>query len=186
MTHTEMIREADTHMSKTVNVVKQELTTLKAGRANPQILDRVMVDYYGTPTPITQVGNISAPEPRVLVIQLWEATMLKPVEKAILQSDLGINPTNDGKVIRLIIPELTQERRKELVKTVHKVAEDGRVAIRAIRRDTLEALKKMQKKSEITEDDMRSAEKEIQKVHDKQIKAVDDLASAKEKEIMSV
>jgi ribosome recycling factor len=112
--------------------------------------------------------------------------MLKPVEKAILQSDLGINPTNDGKVIRLIIPELTQERRKELVKTVHKVAEDGRVAIRAIRRDTLEALKKMQKKSEITEDDMRSAEKEIQKVHDKQIKAVDDLAAAKEKEIMSV
>ena len=186
MTYKEMIAEAEKKMVKTTEVVKGDLGTLKAGRANPQILDRISVDYYGTPTPINQVGNVSSPEPRLLVIQPWEANMLKPLEKAIQQSDLGINPTNDGKTIRLLIPELTQERRKELSKSVGKMAEEGRVAIRAIRRDTLDAIKKMQKKSEITEDDLRTAEKELQKVHDKYIKAVDDLAAAKEKEIMTV
>ncbi len=186
MTHKELIQDADSRMAKTVGVVKQELTTLKAGRANPQILDRITVDYYGSQVPITQIGNVSAPEPRVLVIQLWEASMLKAVEKAILQSDLGINPMNDGKVIRLVVPELTQERRKELTKTVSKVAEEGRIAVRAIRRDTMDAMKKLEKKSEITEDDLRSGEKELQKVHDKYIKTIDDLAAAKEKEIMAV
>lgn len=186
MTHKELIQDAEARMNKTVGVVKQELTTLKAGRANPQILDRVTVDYYGSPVPISQIGNVSAPEPRVLVIQLWETSMLKAVEKAILQSDLGINPMNDGKVIRLIVPELTQERRKELTKTVGKLAEEGRIAVRSIRRDALDALKKMEKKSEITEDDLRSAEKDMQKIHDKYIKSIDELAAAKEKEIMQV
>jgi len=186
MTYQEMIAEAEKKMVKTTEVVKNDLGTLKAGRANPQILERISVDYYGTPTPINQVGNVSSPEPRLLVIQPWEASMLKPIEKAIQQSDLGINPTNDGKTIRLLIPELTQERRKELTKSVGKMAEEGRVAIRAIRRDTLDAVKKMQKKSEITEDDLRTAEKELQKVHDKHIKNVDDMAAAKEKEIMTV
>ena len=186
MTHKELIQEADGRMSKTVAVVKQDLTTLKAGRANPQILDRVMVDYYGSQVPITQVGNVSAPEPRVLVIQLWETSLLKTVEKAIQQSDLGINPINDGKVIRLVVPELTQERRKELVKTVGKVLEEGRIAIRAIRRDTMDTMKKMEKKSEMSEDDLRTGEKDIQKIHDKQIKAIEELAAAKEKEIMEV
>jgi ribosome recycling factor len=186
MTHKELIQDADGRMAKTVGVVKQDLTTLKAGRANPQILDRVMVDYYGSQVPVSQVGNVSAPEPRVLVVQVWENSMLKTVEKAIQQSDLGINPINDGKLIRLVVPELTQERRKELVKTVGKIVEEGRIAIRSIRRDTMDAMKKMEKKSEITEDDLRSGEKEIQKIHDKHIKAIEDLGAAKEKEIMEV
>lgn len=186
MTDTELIKDAEGRMDKTIGVLRHELGALKAGRANPQLLDRVMVDYYGSQTPVTQVGNVSAPEPRVLVINLWDNAMLKPVEKAIQQSDLGINPINDGKVIRLVIPELTQERRKELVKSMGKVAEEARVAIRAIRRDVLEQLKKMQKRSDITEDDLREDETAVQKVHDKFIKMIEDMCRDKEKEIMSV
>lgn len=186
MTDTELIREAGERMEKTIGVFRHELGSLKAGRANPQLLDRVTVDYYGSQVPITQVGNVSAPEPRVLVISLWDNAMLKPVEKAIQQSDLGINPINDGKVIRLVIPELTQERRKELVKTMGKFAEEARVAIRAIRRDAIEQLKKMQKRSDITEDDLREDEQEIQKVHDKYIKLIESMCQEKEKEIMAV
>ena len=181
MTHKELIQDADVRMGKSVEAARHEMSTLKAGRANPQILDRVTVDYYGSQVPLSQVGNISAPEPRVLVIQLWEQNMMKTVEKAIQASDLGLNPMNDGKVIRLVIPELTQERRKELTKTVSKLAEAGRVNVRNIRRDCMEAMKKMQKKSEITEDDLRSGEKELQKVHDKWIKTIDDMSAAKEK-----
>jgi len=136
----EITKDAQERMDKTLAVLQKELTTLKAGRANPQILERIMVDYYGTPTPITQVGNVSAPEPRVLQIAVWEANMLKPVEKAIQASDLGINPMNDGKTIRLIIPELTTERRKELVKVVNNLLDESRIAMRAIRRDGMEKL----------------------------------------------
>ncbi len=186
MTDKELIKNAEERMEKTIAVVKHEMSTLKAGRANPQILDRVTVDYYGSQVPISQVGNISAPEPRILMIQVWEQSMLKTVEKAILASDLGLNPMNDGKVLRLIIPELTQERRKELTKTVGKLAEEGRISIRAIRRDTMDTLKKMEKKSDITEDDLRVDEKDLQKVHDKYIKEIDELSAAKEKEIMTV
>lgn len=182
----EITKDAQERMDKTLAVLQKELTTLKAGRANPQILERIMVDYYGTPTPITQVGNVSAPEPRVLQIAVWEANMLKPVEKAIQASDLGINPMNDGKTIRLIIPELTTERRKELVKVVNNLLEECRIAMRAIRRDGMEKLKKAEKASEITEDDLRKGETQMQKIVDTMIKKAEDVAKAKEKEIMSV
>lgn len=180
---TERAREK---MDKSIQVLKTELATLRAGRANPKILDRVMVDYYGTPTPINQLGNISAPEPRVLLITLWDAKILGEVEKAILKSDVGINPVNDGKVIRLIVPELTEERRKELVKTVKKRGEEAKVAIRSIRRDANDQLKKQKKDNELTEDDLKDAEDEIQKFTDRFIKDVDQILADKEKEIMSV
>ena len=180
------IDTAKEKMQKTVTVVKKELSTMRAGRANPQILDRVLVDYYGTPTPINQIGNISSPEPRMLVISLWETKMIPVVEKAIQKSDIGINPTNDGKVIRLLVPELTEERRKDLVKQVKKQVEDGKVAIRAIRRDAMDAVRKMEKKSEITEDDLKDAENQLQKLTDQQIKDLDTIGADKEKEIMSV
>lgn len=186
MTYQDCINNGTQRMDKTISVLRQELSSLKAGRANPQILDRVLVDYYGTPTPITQMGNVSAPEPRVLVINLWEASMIKEVEKAITQSDLGINPSNDGKVIRLVVPELTQERRKELTKVVSKLGEEARIAIRAIRRDLNEQLKKAEKKGEITEDELTRGEKEVQKTTDKYVKTIDEMVQAKEKEIMSV
>ncbi|MGI6315896.1 MAG: ribosome recycling factor [Christensenellales bacterium] len=186
MADREHINEAERRMERTISYLKNEYSTLKAGRANPQILERIYVDYYGTRTPITQVGNVSAPEPRVLVINLWDSSMLKAVEKAIQQSDLGINPTNDGKVIRLIVPELTEERRKELSKVVNKACEEAKVAIRAIRRETNEVIRKMQKNSEITEDDAEKEEKETQKLTDKYVNEVDDMAAAKVKEIMSV
>lgn len=159
---------------------------MRAGRANPQILDRILVDYYGTPTPINQMGNISSPEPRMLVISLWESKMIPNVEKAIQKSDIGINPTNDGKVIRLVVPELTEERRKDLVKQVKKQIEEGKVALRAIRRDTLDVIRKMEKKSEITEDDLKDAEAQLQKLTDQQVKDLDAIGAEKEKEIMSV
>ena len=180
------IDTAKEKMQKTVTVVKKELSTMRAGRANPQILDRVLVDYYGTPTPINQIGNISSPEPRMLVISLWETKMIPVVEKAIQKSDIGINPTNDGKVIRLLVPELTEERRKDLVKQVKKQVEEGKVAIRAIRRDAMDAVRKLEKKSEITEDDLKDAENQLQKLTDQQIKDLDTLGADKEKEIMSV
>ena len=182
-THIDVAKEK---MQKTIAVVKKDLATMRAGRANPQILDRILVDYYGTPTPINQMGNISSPEPRMLVISLWESKMIPNVEKAIQKSDIGINPTNDGKVIRLVVPELTEERRKDLVKQVKKQVEEGKVALRAIRRDALDAIRKREKKSEITEDDLKDAENQLQKLTDQQVKDLDAIGAEKEKEIMSV
>ena len=182
----DVIKAAADKMDKTIAVIQKDLSTLRAGRANPQILDKITVDYYGTPTALNQVGNISSPEPRLLVIAPWEASMITPIEKAIQKSDIGINPSNDGKVIRLLVPELTAERRKDLCKQVKKRIEDGKVAIRAIRRESMEALKKMKKDSEITEDDQKNAEKELQKVTDAHIEQIDKVGTAKEKEIMEV
>ncbi len=182
----EIIKNATTKMEKTVAVVVKDLSTLRAGRANPQILDKITVDYYGTPTSLNQIGNISSPEPRMLVIAPWETKMIGPIEKAIQMSDLGINPSNDGKVIRLMVPELNEERRKELCKQVKKMAEEGKVAIRNTRRDALEAIKKLKKDSKITEDDQKTAENEMQKVTDAKIKEIDKLSADKEKEIMSI
>ncbi|MBQ5986278.1 MAG: ribosome recycling factor [Clostridia bacterium] len=173
-------------MQKTINVLKSELSSLRAGRANAQVLDRITVDYYGTNTPITQLGNISVPEPRMLIISLWDNKMISAVEKAIQKSDLGINPANDGKVIRLVFPELTEERRKDLVKTVRKKGEESKVAVRSIRRDAIEQIKKQKKDSEITEDDQKQLETKTQKLTDDSIKEIDAILAAKEKEILSV
>lgn len=186
MMYQEVIAAAKEKMQKTNGVFQTELRSIRAGRANPQLLDRVMVDYYGTPTPLPQMGNVTSPEPRMLVINIWDQKALPLVEKAILKSDLGLNPSNDGKVIRLLIPELTEERRKDLSKLVRKSAEDAKVAIRSIRRDAMEHLKKLQKDSVITEDDLAKAEKKMQEATDEAIKSVDDLAGKKDKEIMEV
>ena len=159
---------------------------MRAGSANPQLLDRILVDYYGSPTPINQVANISIPEPRIIQIAPWEQSMLKVIEKEIQKSDLGINPTNDGKIIRLLLPELTEERRKELVKQTRKMAEECKIAVRAIRRDANEQIKKMKKDNTITEDDQKAAEDKIQKATDKIIKEVDAITAEKEKELMGV
>ena len=171
---------------KSIAVLKEDLNTVRAGRANPALLDKVMVDYYGSPTPINQLGNIAAPEPRMLTISLWDTKALSLVEKAIQKSDLGLNPSNDGKVIRLIFPELNEERRKELTKVARKSAEEAKVAVRAIRRDAIEQIKKMKKDSAITEDDQRKGEEEMQKVTDNAVKEIDKICAAKEKEIMEV
>ena len=182
----DILDETKERMNKTINVLKSELSGLRAGRANAQVLDRIMVDYWGSMTPITQLGNISTPEPRMLIIALWDTKMISAVEKAIQKSDLGINPANDGKVIRLIFPELTEERRKDLVKTVRKKGEESKVAIRSIRRDTMEQVKKQKKNSEITEDDQKQLETKAQKLTDDFIKEIDVILAAKEKEIRSV
>ena len=182
----EILSTAKDKMGKTINVTSSELASIRAGRANPKILDKILVDYYGTPTPINQLGNIAAPEPRMLTISLWDAKALSLVEKAIQKSDLGLNPSNDGKVIRLIFPELNEERRKELTKMARKSAEEAKVAVRAIRRDAIEQIKKMKKDSLITEDDQRKGEEEMQKITDNAIKEVDKICAAKEKEIMEV
>ncbi len=182
----DVLDTAKEKMKKSCAVYEQNLMGLRAGRANPQLLDRIMVDYYGTPTPINQVGNISSPEPRLLIIAPWEAKMIPQVEKAIQKSDLGLNPSNDGKIIRLVFPELNEERRKELTKVASKGAEETKVAIRSIRRDAIEQIKKMKKNSEITEDDQRDAEEDMQKITDKAIKEVDEIYAKKEKEIMEV
>lgn len=182
----EILDTAKDKMTKTISVMTQEYASLRAGRANPQALDRILVDYYGTPTPINQLGNLSTPEPRMLVISLWDSKMIPAVEKAIQKSDLGINPANDGKIIRLIFPELTEERRKELCKVVKKKAEESKVAVRSIRRDTIEQVKKQKKDSLITEDDQKKLEEKIQKLTDEKIKEIDTISAAKEKEIMSV
>lgn len=182
----DVIVTAGEKMDKTIAVIKKELSSLRAGRANPQILDRVQVDYYGTPTALNQIGNISSPEPRLLVIAPWEAKMIPVIEKAIQKSDIGINPSNDGKVIRLLVPELNEERRKELSKQVRKNIEEGKIAIRAVRRDTMEVMKKQRKESEITEDDLKVGEESLQKVTDNKIKELDTIGAEKEKEIMSV
>ena len=173
-------------MSKAIEVLNERLAEIRAGRANPAILNKVRIDYYGTPTPINQVAGISVPEARLIVIQPWDASILKEIERAILAADLGINPNNDGKVIRLAFPELNEERRKELVKDVKKIAEDARVAVRGVRRDGMEDAKTKQKNSEITEDELRMAETEIQKITDKNIEEIDKILENKEKEIMSV
>lgn len=172
-------------MNKTLDNLMAEYGTIRAGRANPKVLDRIRVDYYGTPTPIQQVGNVSVPEPRMLLIQPWEKSLLKAIEKAILTSDLGINPTNDGSVIRLVFPELTEERRKELVKDIKKRGEDNKVAIRNTRRDGNDALKKLAK-AEVSEDEIKELEEKLQKLTDKFIKDVDKLVEEKSKEILTV
>ena len=173
-------------MGKTISVLKQELSGLRAGRANAQVLDRITADYYGTPTPINQMGNISAPEPRLLVIAPYDPSALKEIEKALQKSDLGINPSNDGKVIRLVFPELTEERRRDLVKVVKKKGEEAKVAIRSIRRDANETIKKKKKNGDITEDDQKIMEEDAQKATDASIKDIDKIIADKEKEIMEV
>lgn len=181
----EKIAAYDVKMTKTINNLDGELATIRAGRANPHVLDKIAVDYYGSPTPIQQVANVSVPEARMIQIQPWEKSMLKAIEKAILTSDIGINPTNDGTSIRLVFPELTEERRKDLAKEVKKKAEDGKVAIRNIRRDGNDALKKLGK-TEVSEDEIKQLEEQLQKLTDKYIKDVDVLMEAKTKEIMTV
>ncbi len=173
-------------MEKTISVFSENLAEVRAGRANPAILNKVKIDYYGTPTPINQVAGISVPEARLIVIQPWDLSILKEIERAILASDIGINPNNDGKVIRLAFPELNEERRKELVKDVRKMAEEAKVAIRSIRRDGIDEFKKKQKDSEITEDDLHTAEEQIQKITDSKIGEIDSILENKEKDIMSI
>ena len=182
----EMNQPYDAKMQKTIEVVMSDFAGVRAGRANAGVLDKITVEYYGTETPIHQVASISTPDPRTLVIQPWDGTLLKAVEKALLASDLGINPQNDGKVIRLIFPPLTEERRKELTKQVKKYGEGGKVAIRNIRRDAMEKFKAMKKKSEITEDDLKELEEDLQKLTDKRCKEIDDLTAKKEAELMAV
>ncbi len=178
--------EFETKMQKTIQVLTRDLGSLRAGRANASVLDRITVEYYGAPSPLNQVAAIAVPEPRVLSIQPWDTSLIKPIEKAILASDIGITPSSDDRTVRLVFPQPTEERRRELVKDVKKFGEDSKVAIRAIRRDALEKFKKMQKASEITEDDLKNAENDIQKLTDKYCKDIDAMIADKEKEVMSV
>lgn len=178
--------EISSKMDKTLNIYGEDLKAVRAGRANPAILDKITVDYYGVATPIPQLGNISVPEARTLIIQPWDAGIVKEVEKTLQKAELGINPNSDGKVIRLVFPPLTEERRKELVKDVHKRAEEAKISIRSIRRDAIEVYKAQKKKSEITEDDLKEIEKDIQTLTDNYIKEIDAMLSAKEKEILEV
>lgn len=181
----ERIKVYDEKMTKTFNNLLSEFATIRAGRANPSILNKIRVDYYGTPTPLQQIGNITVPEPRILQIQPWEASMVKAIEKAILTSDIGINPSNDGRIIRLVFPELTEERRKDLVKEVKKKGEAGKVAIRNIRRDANDYLKKLGK-TEVSEDEISDLEDAIQTMTDKYIKDIDKATEEKSKEILTV
>ena len=176
----------DERMQKTIEVVKSNFAAVRAGRANAGVLDRIMVEYYGAPTPLNQVANIGSPDPRTLTIQPYDMSLLKAIEKAIQTSDLGINPQNDGRVIRLSFPQLTEERRKELTKQVRKYGEEGKVALRNIRRDAMDDIKKKTKKSELTEDDQKKLEKELQDLTDKRCKDIDELTAKKEKELMAV
>ncbi|KDR95195.1 ribosome recycling factor [Peptoclostridium litorale DSM 5388] len=173
-------------MEKTLSVLKEELGVIRAGRANPKMLDKVVVDYYGTPTPLKQMAGVSSPEPRAIVVQPWDLSALRDIEKAIATSDLGLNPSNDGKIIRIVIPQLTEERRKELVKLVGKTGENAKVALRNERRNANEAIKKLEKNGEIAEDEAKKAQDEVQKITDENVKTVDQLVSKKEKEIMEV
>ena len=181
-----VINNTQEKMEKTIAALERDYKAVRLGRATPAVLDRITVDYQGVPTPIQQMAAISVPEPRMLQIQPWDASTLKEIEKAIQQSDIGINPQNDGRIIRLVFPPLTEERRKEIVKEVRKAAEDSKVAVRNSRRDAIEKLKAMKKNSEITEDDQVNGEKKIQNLTDKFCKDVDDLANAKEKEILEI
>ena len=178
--------EFESEMKKTAEVLKTQLASVRAGRANAAVLDQITVDYYGVPTPIQQVASVSVPDPRSLLIQPWDASVLKGIEKAILASELGINPQNDGRAIRLVFPQLTEERRKELAKQVKKYGEDAKVAVRNIRRDAIDKFKKQQKASEITEDDYKTVEKDIQKLTDDYIKEVEGIADKKEKELFEI
>ncbi len=182
----EVIKNTEEKMNKTLSVLEREYKSIRAGRANVSVLDKITVDYYGAPTPIQQMAAVSVPEPRVLMIQPWDASTLKTIEKAILTSDIGINPQNDGRVIRLSFPPLTEERRKEIVKDVKKLAEENKVAIRNTRRDAIEKLKALKKANTVTEDDVANGEKKIQNLTDKFCKEVDDLAGLKEKEILEI
>ena len=182
----EILDQAKVKMEKTIVVLQNNMQAIRAGRANPKLLDRINVDYYGTPTPLNQIGNVTVPEARMMVIKPWEKSMLKAIEKAIQTSDLGLNPNNDGEVIRLIFPELNAERRKDLTKVARKGAEEAKVAIRSIRRDAIEQVKKLKKDSLVTEDEQHKAEEDAQKLTDKAIKEIDAVAAAKEKEIMEV
>ena len=173
-------------MNKTISVLQENFSEVRAGRANPAILNKIRVDYYGTPTPINQVAGISVPEARLIVIQPWDISLLKEIEKEILKAEIGINPNNDGKVIRLAFPELNEERRKELVKEVKKMAEDSKVSIRSIRREAMDEAKKLQKDNQMTEDELKGAEDKIQKLTDNKIAEIDKILAEKEKEIMSV
>ena len=178
--------EIEEKMKKTLSVLKENLSEIRAGRANPAILNKIKIDYYGVPTPINQVAGISVPEARLIVIQPWDASILKEIEKELLKSDIGINPNNDGKVIRLSFPELNEERRKEIVKEVKKLAEDAKVSLRAIRRDGIDEFKLMEKEGVISEDDRRRAEETIQKITDKNTEEVDKILNEKERDIMSI
>lgn len=182
----DVLRDAGEKMEKSIATLQKDLATLRAGRATPALLDKVLVDYYGVPTPIAQMASISVPEARTLVIQPWDKGTVKDIEKAILKSDLGLTPISDGTVIRLPIPQMTEERRLELVKTVRKKGEECKVAIRNVRRDANDMLKELEKSSEISEDDLKRGQDEVQKVTDKHVKQVDEVIAAKEKEIMEV
>ena len=178
--------EFEEKMDKTISVFEENLSEIRAGRANPAILNKITINYYGTPTPINQVAGISVPEARLIVIQPWDASILKEIEKEILKADIGINPNNDGKVIRLVFPELNEERRKEIVKDIRKLAEEAKISIRAIRRDGIDLAKVKQKNSQITEDELKNAENQIQKLTDKKIEEIDKILENKEKEVMSI
>ena len=181
-----IVSSNEERINKSIEAMKREFASLRAGRATPSLLDKVMVDYYGTPTPVNQVAKVTVPEARMIVIQPWEKSVLHDIEKAIMKSDLGLSPNSDGTAIRLAIPQLTQERRQELVKTLNKKAEEAKVAIRNIRRDANDAIKKLEKAKEITEDESKKAQESFQKTVDKYIKSVDELRGIKEKEIMEV
>ena len=182
----QVFKTAEDKMSKTVNALLGEYASIRAGRANPNVLDKVMVEYYGVPTPVNLVAAVSVPEARTLLIQPWDKSTLKLIEKAILTSDIGLNPQNDGSVLRLVFPPLTEERRRELVKGVYKYCEEAKIAVRSIRRDAMDKLKDMKKKSEITEDDLKNAEKKMQTLTDRFCKEIDETAAAKDKEIMEI
>ena len=182
----ERLQPYETKMGKSYGALLKEYASIRAGRANPHVLDKIRVDYYGTPTPLQQVGNISVPEARIILIQPWEKKMIREIEKAIMTSDLGINPTNDGSAIRLVFPELTEERRKALAKDVKKKGDEAKVAIRNIRRDANDAFKKMNKNNELTEDDQKDLEEKVQKLTDKYVKEIDKAIEEKTKEIMTV
>lgn len=182
----ELQKQLQDKMNKTIDALKYDYTSIRAGRANAQMLDKIRVDYYGTPTPVNQIGAVSVPEPRTIMISPWDKSAMAEIEKAIRNSDLGLNPTNDGNVIRLSVPALTEERRKELAKQVHKVAEEFKVRLRNERRDANDKLKKMEKDGEITEDELKKGQDEVQKITDKFIKEIDAVAKAKEADIMEV
>ncbi len=181
-----VLTNAEEKMTKSVNALANEYSSIRAGRANPAVLDKVLVEYYGAPTPVTQLAAVSVPEARTLLIQPWDKTALKGIEKAIQTSDIGINPQNDGSTVRLVFPPLTEERRRELVKGVYKYAEEAKVAVRSIRRDAMDKLKELKKKAEITEDDQKGLEKKLQELTDKYCKEIDELSAKKDKEIMEI
>lgn len=182
----EVLDNTKERMNKCINALESELGTIRAGRANPTVLDRITVDYYGAPTPINQMASVSVAEARILVIQPYDASQLKPIEKAIQASDLGINPTNDGRVLRIAFPQLTEDRRKELCKQVSKICEESKVAVRNVRRDAMDKIKSKKKANEITEDDVKEAEKDIQKLTDKFVEKIDKIGEEKDKEIMAI